>query len=128
MNQPLQSLQVKKLMKKLQKALQNHTQNLKKAHPRFHQLHLKCKFSRVKFSFQYQSSILILIVHYMSSCSNPAPEDAAALMMMARIASYVPKEGPVSSFSFGLTDSSQEEAATQEGLRAKTPETPNLIE
>ncbi|XP_057760225.1 uncharacterized protein LOC130980582 [Arachis stenosperma] len=59
---------------------------------------------------------------------NLAPEDVATLMMMARTASYIPKEGPMSSFSLGLTDSSQEEAATQEGLRAKTPETPNLIE
>ncbi|RYR19316.1 hypothetical protein Ahy_B03g064072 [Arachis hypogaea] len=66
--------------------------------------------------------------------SNPAQEDAAALMMMARTASYIPKEGPMPSFSLGLTDSSQEEAATQEGAatqeekRAKTPETPKLIE
>ncbi|KAL4345217.1 hypothetical protein AHAS_Ahas11G0256300 [Arachis hypogaea] len=65
---------------------------------------------------------------------NSAPEDAAALMMMARTASYIPKEGPMPSFSLGLTDSSQEEAATQEGVatqegeRAKTPETPKLIE
>ncbi|RYR57434.1 hypothetical protein Ahy_A05g023168 [Arachis hypogaea] len=59
---------------------------------------------------------------------NLAPEDAAALIMMARTASYIPKEGPMPSFSLGLTDSSQEEAATQEGLRAKTPEIPNLIE
>ncbi|RYR65989.1 hypothetical protein Ahy_A03g011915 [Arachis hypogaea] len=48
----------------------------------------------------------------MSSRSNPAPKVAAALMMMARTASYIPKE----------------EAATQEGERAKTPETPKLIE
>ncbi|RYR26525.1 hypothetical protein Ahy_B02g060774 [Arachis hypogaea] len=65
---------------------------------------------------------------------NPAPEDAAALMMMAQTASYIPKEGLMPSFSFGLTDSSQEEAATQEGAamqeveRAKTHETPKLIE
>ncbi|RYR31625.1 hypothetical protein Ahy_B01g056466 isoform B [Arachis hypogaea] len=115
-------------------ALQNHRQKLKKAYLRFHQLHLKCKFSRVKFGFQYHSSILILIVRYILSCSNSAPEDAAALMMMARTASYIPKEGPMPSFSLGLTDSSQEEAATQEGVatqegeRAKTPETPKLIE
>ncbi|QHN87483.1 uncharacterized protein DS421_16g555490 [Arachis hypogaea] len=65
---------------------------------------------------------------------NPAPEDAAALMMMARTASHVPKKGPMSSFSLGLTDSSQEEAATQKGAatqdgeRAKTLETPKLLE
>ncbi|QHN76978.1 uncharacterized protein DS421_19g648630 [Arachis hypogaea] len=65
---------------------------------------------------------------------NPAPEDAAALMMMARTASYVPKKGQMPSFSLGLTNSSQEEAAmqeraeTQDGERAKTPETPKLLE
>ncbi|RYR28711.1 hypothetical protein Ahy_B01g052864 isoform A [Arachis hypogaea] len=65
---------------------------------------------------------------------NPAPKDAAALMMMARTASYVPKQGPMPSFSLDLTDSSQEEAATQEGTatqdgeKAKTPETPKLLE
>ncbi|QHN98943.1 uncharacterized protein DS421_13g393720 [Arachis hypogaea] len=65
---------------------------------------------------------------------NPAPKDAAALMMMARTASYIPKKGPMPSFSLGLTDSSQEEAATQEGAamqdgeRAKTPEMPRLLE
>ncbi|RYQ85250.1 hypothetical protein Ahy_B10g104755 [Arachis hypogaea] len=64
---------------------------------------------------------------------NPAPEDVAALMMMARTASYVSKTDPMPSFSLGLTDSSQEEAATQEGAstqdgeRAKTPETPKLL-
>ncbi|QHN87234.1 uncharacterized protein DS421_16g553280 [Arachis hypogaea] len=65
---------------------------------------------------------------------NPATEDAAALMMMARIASYVPKIDPMPSFSLGFTDSSQEEAATQEGVstqdggRAKTPKTSKLLE
>ncbi|RYR16551.1 hypothetical protein Ahy_B04g073601 [Arachis hypogaea] len=55
-------------------------------------------------------------------------------MMMARTASYVPKTDPMPSFSLGFTDSSQEEAATQEGAstqevdRAKTPETANLLE
>ncbi|KAL4345022.1 hypothetical protein AHAS_Ahas11G0236800 [Arachis hypogaea] len=64
----------------------------------------------------------------------PAEEDAAALMMMARTASYVPKTNPMPSFSLGFTDSSQEEAATQEGAstqeadRAKTPKTANLLE
>ncbi|RYR49472.1 hypothetical protein Ahy_A07g035978 [Arachis hypogaea] len=66
---------------------------------------------------------------------NPAPEDdVVAHMMMARTASYIPEEGLMPSFSLCLTDSSQEEAATQEGAamqegeRAKTPETPKLIE
>ncbi|QHN78431.1 uncharacterized protein DS421_19g661310 [Arachis hypogaea] len=64
----------------------------------------------------------------------PAEEDTAALMMMARTASYVPKTDPMPSFSLGFTDSSQEKAATQEGAstqkadRAKTPETANLLE
>ncbi|RYR33488.1 hypothetical protein Ahy_A10g048088 [Arachis hypogaea] len=31
-------------------------------------------------------------IRYMSTRSNPAPEDAAALMMMARTTSYIPKE------------------------------------
>ncbi|QHO08152.1 uncharacterized protein DS421_14g470030 [Arachis hypogaea] len=65
---------------------------------------------------------------------NPAPEDAAALMMMAWTASYVPKKDPMPSFSLGFTDSSQEETTTQEGAStqdehmAKTPETPKLLE
>ncbi|RYR21170.1 hypothetical protein Ahy_B03g066436 [Arachis hypogaea] len=65
---------------------------------------------------------------------NPAPEDTAALMMMARTASYVPKTDLMPSFSLGFTDSSQEETTTQEGAstqdehRAKTPETPKLLE
>ncbi|RYR12213.1 hypothetical protein Ahy_B04g069746 [Arachis hypogaea] len=89
--------------------------NLKKAQPHFPQIHLKCKFIRVK-------SI------------NPTPEDAAALKMMARTASYVPKIDPMPSFSLGFTDSSQEETTTQEGAstqdehRAKTLETPKLLE
>ncbi|RYR72235.1 hypothetical protein Ahy_A02g006437 [Arachis hypogaea] len=102
--------------------------NLMKAHPRFHQLHPKCKFSRVKFGFQYHLSILILILCYMSSRSNPTPEDAATLMMMARTISYIPKEGPMPSFSLGLIDSSQEEAISQEGERANTFEMPKIIE
>ncbi|RYR00649.1 hypothetical protein Ahy_B07g088778 [Arachis hypogaea] len=66
--------------------------------------------------------------------SNPAPEDAAALMMMARTASYVPKTDLMPSFSLSFTDSSQKESTTQEGAstqdehRAKTPETPKLLE
>ncbi|QHO02045.1 uncharacterized protein DS421_13g420470 [Arachis hypogaea] len=68
------------------------------------------------------------------SKSYPAEEDAAALMMMARTASYVPKTDPMPSFNLGFTDSSQEKAATQEGAstqeadRAKTPKTANLLE
>ncbi|QHO15471.1 uncharacterized protein DS421_10g295220 [Arachis hypogaea] len=64
----------------------------------------------------------------------PAAEDAAVLMMMARTASYVPRTDPLPSFSLALTDSSQEETATQEGAstqeaeRTKSPETANLIE
>ncbi|QHN84905.1 uncharacterized protein DS421_16g532770 [Arachis hypogaea] len=60
---------------------------------------------------------------------HPAAEDDAALLMMARTASYVPKTDPgVPSFSFGLTDSSQEGASTQETERAKSPKATNLIE
>ncbi|QHO19161.1 uncharacterized protein DS421_11g326450 [Arachis hypogaea] len=56
-------------------------------------------------------------------------EDAAALLMMARTASYIPKTDPgVPSFSLGLTDSSQEGASTQETEREKSPEAANLIE
>ncbi|RYQ91696.1 hypothetical protein Ahy_B09g097690 [Arachis hypogaea] len=55
-------------------------------------------------------------------------------MMMARTTSYVPKTDPMPSFSLGFTDSSQEETTTQEGAstqyehRAKTQETPKLLE
>ncbi|QHO20854.1 uncharacterized protein DS421_11g341600 [Arachis hypogaea] len=59
---------------------------------------------------------------------NPVPEDVAALMTMARTTSYIPKECPMPSFNLGLTGSKQEEAATQEGQRVKTPEMPKLIE
>ncbi|RYR47346.1 hypothetical protein Ahy_A07g033280 [Arachis hypogaea] len=59
---------------------------------------------------------------------HPDAEDVAALMMMARTTSYVPKTDPVPSFSLGLTDSSQEGASTQETERAKSPETANLLE
>ncbi|RYR62778.1 hypothetical protein Ahy_A04g020527 [Arachis hypogaea] len=64
----------------------------------------------------------------------PAAEDAAALMMMARTASYVPRTNSLPSFSLVLTDSSQEETTTQEGAsmqeakRTKSPKTANLIE
>ncbi|RYR34540.1 hypothetical protein Ahy_A10g049491 [Arachis hypogaea] len=68
------------------------------------------------------------LIRYMSSCNNPIPEDTAALMMMARTTSYIPKEGLMPSFSLGLTDSRQEEAAMQEGQKVKTPKTPKLIE
>ncbi|RYR04434.1 hypothetical protein Ahy_B06g084158 isoform A [Arachis hypogaea] len=71
----------------------------------------------------------------MSTRSDPASEaTAAALLMMARTASYVPKELPLLSFSLGLTDSSQEETHTQEGVGKpeaqveKSPETTILIE
>ncbi|QHO46362.1 uncharacterized protein DS421_6g186730 [Arachis hypogaea] len=55
-----------------------------------------------------------------------AAEDAAALLMMARTATYVPKTDPgMPSFSLGLTDSSQEGASTQETEREKSQETAN---
>ncbi|RYR29888.1 hypothetical protein Ahy_B01g054495 [Arachis hypogaea] len=62
---------------------------------------------------------------------NPAPEaTAATLLMMARTASYIPKELPLPLFSLGLTDSSQEETQTQEvvGQEKLSPETTILIE
>ncbi|KAL4355874.1 hypothetical protein AHAS_Ahas09G0030300 [Arachis hypogaea] len=79
----------------LKKALHN-PRKLMKAHRRCHQLHLKLR--------------------YMSTRSDPAPEaTAAALLMMARTASYVPREFLLPSFSLDFTDSSQEETQTQEG-------------
>ncbi|KAL4276030.1 hypothetical protein AHAS_Ahas20G0166400 [Arachis hypogaea] len=81
-----------------------------KAHQRCHQLHLKSR-------------------------SDPSPETTAAtLLMIAQIASYVPREFLWQSFSLGLTDSSQEETATQEGEGQpepqveKSPKTTILIE
>ncbi|RYR56939.1 hypothetical protein Ahy_A05g022675 [Arachis hypogaea] len=60
---------------------------------------------------------------------HPAAEDAAALLMMARTATYVPKTNPgMPSFSLGLTDSSQEGASTQETKREKSPETASMLE
>ncbi|RYR53820.1 hypothetical protein Ahy_A06g029071 [Arachis hypogaea] len=60
---------------------------------------------------------------------HPATEDAAALLMMARTATYVPKTDPgMPSFSLGLTDSSQEGASTQETEREKSPETASMLE
>ncbi|QHO30568.1 uncharacterized protein DS421_8g234390 [Arachis hypogaea] len=60
---------------------------------------------------------------------HPAAEDAAALLMMARTATYVPKTDPgMPSFSLGLTDSSQEGASTQETEREKSPETASMLE
>ncbi|RYR51865.1 hypothetical protein Ahy_A06g026824 [Arachis hypogaea] len=50
---------------------------------------------------------------------NPAPKDTAALMMMARTTSYVPKIDSLPSFSLGLTDSSQEEQRRRERQRKK---------
>ncbi|RYQ96149.1 hypothetical protein Ahy_B08g091711 [Arachis hypogaea] len=51
----------------------------------------------------------------MSTHNNPPPEATAPLMMIANTASYVPKQFLAPSFSFGFTDSSQEETLTQEG-------------
>ncbi|RYQ81375.1 hypothetical protein Ahy_Scaffold1g107326 [Arachis hypogaea] len=60
---------------------------------------------------------------------HPAAEDAAALLMMARTATYVPKTDPgMPSFSLGLTDSSQEGASTQETEREKSSETASMLE
>ncbi|RYR59041.1 hypothetical protein Ahy_A05g024885 isoform B [Arachis hypogaea] len=60
---------------------------------------------------------------------HPAAEDAAALLMMARTATYVPKTDPgMPSFSLELTDSSQEGALTQETEREKSPETASMLE
>ncbi|RYR79526.1 hypothetical protein Ahy_A01g004335 [Arachis hypogaea] len=60
---------------------------------------------------------------------HPDAEDAAALLMMARTAAYVPKTDPgMPSFSLGLTDSSQEGASTQETEREKSPETATMLE
>ncbi|RYR60707.1 hypothetical protein Ahy_A04g017765 [Arachis hypogaea] len=60
---------------------------------------------------------------------HPAAEDAAALLMMARTATYVPKTDPgMPSFSLGLIDSSQEGASTQETERKKSPETASMLE
>ncbi|RYR43294.1 hypothetical protein Ahy_A08g039723 [Arachis hypogaea] len=60
---------------------------------------------------------------------HPDAEDAAALLMMARTASYVPKPDPgMPSFSLGLTDSSQEGASTQETEREKSPEAATMLE
>ncbi|RYR42524.1 hypothetical protein Ahy_A08g038992 [Arachis hypogaea] len=60
---------------------------------------------------------------------HPAAEDAAAMLMMARTATYVPKTDPgMPSFSLGLTDSSQEGASTQETKREKSPKTASMLE
>ncbi|QHO29662.1 uncharacterized protein DS421_8g226920 [Arachis hypogaea] len=60
---------------------------------------------------------------------HPDAEDAAALLMMARTATYVPKTDlGMPSFSLGLTDSSQEGASTQEIEREKSPETATMLE
>ncbi|KAL4287224.1 hypothetical protein AHAS_Ahas19G0164800 [Arachis hypogaea] len=66
---------------------------------------------------------------------DPVPEaTTATLLMMARTTSYVPKELPLPSFILGLTDSSQEETQTQEGVGQveaqviKSTETTILIE
>ncbi|RYR35856.1 hypothetical protein Ahy_A10g050962 [Arachis hypogaea] len=58
----------------------------------------------------------------MSTCSDLALETTAvALLMMAQTAFYVPRELPLPSFSLGLTDSSQEETQTQEGVGQPEP-------
>ncbi|KAL4293847.1 hypothetical protein AHAS_Ahas18G0169000 [Arachis hypogaea] len=75
--------------------------NLLKAHLQSHQLHLK--------------------LSYMSTHNNPPPEATAPLMMIANTASYVPKQFLAPSFSFGFTDSSQEETLTQEGTNEYEP-------
>ncbi|KAL4391382.1 hypothetical protein AHAS_Ahas03G0239500 [Arachis hypogaea] len=60
---------------------------------------------------------------------HPDAEEAAALLMMARTASYVPKTDlPMPSFSLGLTDSSQEGASTQDTEREKSPEAATMLE
>ncbi|XP_052116647.1 uncharacterized protein LOC110280267 [Arachis duranensis] len=60
---------------------------------------------------------------------HPDAEEAAALLMMARTASYVPKTDlPMPSFSLGLTDSSQEGASTQETEREKSPKAATMLE
>ncbi|XP_057748052.1 uncharacterized protein LOC130967243 isoform X2 [Arachis stenosperma] len=60
---------------------------------------------------------------------HPDAEGVAALLMMARTTSYVPKTDlPMPSFSLGLTDSSQEGASTQETEREKSPETATILE
>ncbi|RYR21910.1 hypothetical protein Ahy_B03g067205 [Arachis hypogaea] len=71
----------------------------------------------------------------MSTHIDLSPEaTAAALLMMARTASYVPREFSLPSFSFGFTDSRQEETQTQEGEGQpepqvkKNPKTTVLIE
>ncbi|QHO08175.1 uncharacterized protein DS421_14g470260 [Arachis hypogaea] len=109
--------------------------NLKKAQPHFPQLHLKCKFIRVKSITPEPPPKNLKKAHpRFPQLHLKAEEDAAALMMMAWTTSYVPKTDPMPSFSLGFIDSSQEEAATQEGAstqeadRAKTPETANLLE
>ncbi|QHO24622.1 uncharacterized protein DS421_12g373810 [Arachis hypogaea] len=63
--------------------------NLKKAQPHFPQLHLKESIPTLPPA---------------PSKSYPATEDAAALLMMARTASYVPKTDPMPSFSLGFTN------------------------
>ncbi|RYR37760.1 hypothetical protein Ahy_A09g042644 [Arachis hypogaea] len=61
--------------------------------------------------------------------THPDAEDAAALLMMARTAAYVPKTDPgMPSFGLGLTDLSQEGASTQETEREKSPETATMLE
>ncbi|RYR66479.1 hypothetical protein Ahy_A03g012469 [Arachis hypogaea] len=68
----------------------------------------------------------------MSLCNHPLPQATAALMMIARTASFVKHEFSAPSFSLGFTDSSQEETLTQEGRptseKGKSQESPILVE
>ncbi|RYR14480.1 hypothetical protein Ahy_B04g071061 [Arachis hypogaea] len=58
-----------------------------------------------------------------------APEAiAAALLMMARTSSYVPREFLLLSFSLAFTDSSQEETQTQEGEGQPKPQVGKSLE
>ncbi|RYQ96667.1 hypothetical protein Ahy_B08g092509 [Arachis hypogaea] len=60
---------------------------------------------------------------------DPTPEaTAAALLMMAKTASYVPRELSLPSFSLGLTDSNPRGVGQPEAQVVKCPETTILIE
>ncbi|RYQ83408.1 hypothetical protein Ahy_B10g102085 [Arachis hypogaea] len=65
----------------------------------------------------------------MSTRSDPAPKaTAAALLMMARTASYVPRELPLPSFRLRLNDSNQEETQTQKGVGQPEPQVEKSLE
>ncbi|KAL4275625.1 hypothetical protein AHAS_Ahas20G0125900 [Arachis hypogaea] len=60
---------------------------------------------------------------------DPAPKaTAAALLMMARTASYVPRELPLPSFRLRLNDSNQEETQTQKGVGQPEPQVEKSLE